>query len=119
MARFFHWHGRDGRWHHRWHRHEGGGDEPDPGPGPGPGPGFHLPFPLPLPFNLETSEGEDEFSPPEAEMHRRHWPKRTWQQGNYGMGENEFTPTTGTETETRPKSGRWVRHHNGIRVLGV
>jgi|SRR6516162_8501699 hypothetical protein len=119
MARFFHWHGRPGRWHggwhHRWHRPEGWGDEPPPDVPPPPSPPslFGLPLP-PLPFNLETGEGEDEYGrgDEEGEMHRRRrWAR--YQSAGQSGGENEFA-SENTDTDAPRRTGRWVRHRDRI-----
>jgi hypothetical protein len=139
MPRFFHWRGRDG--HRReefWRRrHWRGRDEPGPpdepgSPPPGPGPG-HSFSPLDLlnplaPLKLfglgEVGEGDGEYAPADEETEsyggRRHRFRRALNQTGdvNAQGEVAFSPGS-DEREPGRQSGRWVRHHGRLVLLGV
>jgi len=135
MAPFFRWHGHEG-----WHPHEGRRhwdrrhrrDEPGPGPSPGPDvlqsvvSAATAPITAPLKaigglFGLEVEDPfplADEEAEIQPSRHRRpRWARYRSGDENSESGD-EFAPE-GEQTETRRRTGRWIRRDGAIILLGV
>jgi hypothetical protein len=135
MAPFFRWHGRDGYWHpHEGRRHwDRSHRREEPGQGPSPGPDLlqsvasaaTAPITAPLKaigglFGLEI-EDPLPLADEDAEMHRNRYRRPSW--ARYHGDENtesiDELASANEQTETRRRTGRWVRHDGAIILLGV